>query len=52
MLYRIMEKAAYSRVGKAAATAIRNKFFPNCRVHWVQQAIADRDFRAVRASRL
>lgn len=48
MLYRIREKLAYSRVGKIVATKIRDRYFPNARVHWIQQAIADANFRNVR----
>lgn len=43
-LYRIREKFAYSRTGKLIATAIRNRWFPLARVHWVQQGIADGTF--------
>ena len=42
--YRIREKIAYSPIGKFAATVIRDRFFPNSRAHWVQQAIADWHF--------
>lgn len=47
MLYTIREKLAYSKAGKAAATIIRNKWFPQARVHWVQQALADADFSRI-----
>ena len=40
----ISEKLAYSKPGKFVATVIRNKYFPTARVHWVQQALADRNF--------
>jgi hypothetical protein len=39
--YRIREKLAYSKVGASIAGVIRNRWFPDCRVHWVQQAFAD-----------
>lgn len=44
MLYRIREKLAYSAAGKMVATAIRNRFYPQARIHWVQQSIADASF--------
>lgn len=44
MLYRIREKAAYSSIGKRIATTLRDRFFQNSRVHWVQQAMAEWDF--------
>jgi hypothetical protein len=47
MFYRIREKAAYSIVGKHIATVVRDRFFPNSRVHWVQQAMAEWDFSRV-----
>jgi len=39
-----MEKIAYSKIGKLIATLIQKAFYPRARVHWVQQAIADRNF--------
>ena len=47
MFYRIREKIAYSRAGKLAATIIRNRYFPNARVHWVQQALAECSLRVL-----
>ena len=43
----IFEKLAYSKAGKFVATILRNKYFPDSRVHWVQQALADRTFRSL-----
>ncbi|CAB5187283.1 hypothetical protein UFOVP161_28 [uncultured Caudovirales phage] len=40
----IFEKLVYSKPGKFIATILRNKYFPDARVHWVQQALADRNF--------
>lgn len=46
-MYPIFEKLAYSKPGKFVATVIRNKYFPAARVHWVQQALANRNFRGL-----
>ena len=40
----IREKMAYSKIGKMVATLIRNRRYPNARVHWIQQALADLNF--------
>ena len=48
MAYTIREKLAYSKAGKIIATIIRNRMFPNSRVHWVQQALADLHFSNLR----
>jgi hypothetical protein len=48
MLYIIREKIAYSRVGKIVATVIRDVLFPNSRIHWVQQALADLRFTGLK----
>ena len=45
MFYQITEKLAYSKAGKAIATVLRDRFYPNCRVHWVQQSIAELNFK-------
>lgn len=45
MFYRIREKLAYSAPGKFVFTKIRDRFYPNSRVHWVQQAFADLNFK-------
>jgi hypothetical protein len=45
MFYTLREKLAYSKAGKALATLVRDRFYPDCRVHWVQQALADLDLR-------
>ena len=45
MFYPLREKLAYSKAGKALATIIRDCKYPNARVHWVQQALADMSFR-------
>lgn len=47
MGYLIREKAAYSMLGKLIATIVRNYYFPNARVHWVQQAFAEFSLRAL-----
>ena len=44
MSYRIREKLAYSLLGKLIATIARNLFWKQARVHWIQQAFADRDY--------
>lgn len=41
MTYRIREVLAYSALGKILATWVRDRWYPKCRVHWVQQAFAD-----------
>jgi len=43
-MYSLREKLAYSKAGKMVATILRNRMFPNSRVHWVQQALADMSF--------
>ena len=43
-LYSITEKIAYSKAGKMVATLLRNRFYPNCRIHWIQDAIATFNF--------
>lgn len=43
-MYQLREKVAYSKLGKFVATIVRNKFYPEARVHWVQQAFADGRF--------
>ena len=43
-MYAIREKLAYSKPGKFIATILRNKYFPNARVHWIQAALADANF--------
>lgn len=45
--YRLREKLAYSRIGKFSATFIRDRFFPNARVHWVQAAFAEMNLRVL-----
>ena len=40
-MYTLREKLAYSAIGKFMATIVRNRYYPACRVHWVQQAFAD-----------
>ena len=47
MFYRIREKIAYSAVGKVVATVVRNALYPNARVHWIQQSLADLNFSRV-----
>ena len=44
-MYALREKLAYSKVGKTVATLIRNTMYKDCRVHWVQQALADLNFK-------
>ena len=44
-MYTITEKLAYSRVGKAIATMLRNTIYKDSRVHWVQQAMAEINFK-------
>ena len=44
-MYAITEKLAYSKAGKAIATLIRNAYYKNSRVHWVQQAMAEMNFK-------
>ena len=44
-MYQIREKLAYSKVGKFVATIVRDRRYPNSRVHWVQQAFADWNFK-------
>jgi hypothetical protein len=44
MIYTITEKLAYSKAGKLVATIVRNRYFPTCRVHWVQQGMAEMNF--------
>lgn len=48
MFYRIREKLAYSKAGKVLATVVRDRWFPESRVHWVQQAMADANFRGLK----
>jgi len=48
MAYTIREKLAYSKAGKIVATIIRNRMYPDSRVHWVQQALADMHFAGLR----
>ena len=43
-MYQVREKLAYSIVGKAIATMLRNTMYKHSRVHWVQQALADWNF--------
>lgn len=43
-MHQLREKIAYSKLGKFVATIVRNKFYPEARVHWVQQAFADGRF--------
>lgn len=43
--YTITEKLAYSKVGKVVATMIRNAYYKEARVHWVQQAMAELSFK-------
>ena len=42
--YQVREQLAYSRPGKAAATLLRDVFYPKERVHWVQQRLAELRF--------
>ena len=49
-LYTVTEKIAYSTIGKLVATVVRNHYFPDCRVHWVQQALTELSFAGVRRS--
>lgn len=46
-MYSIREKLAYSVIGKLVARLIRNKFYPNARIHWIQQALAEMNFSRV-----
>lgn len=41
MFYTLRTKLAYSALGKAIATIVRDRYFPKCRVHWVQHAFVD-----------
>jgi hypothetical protein len=43
-MYQVREKLAYSVIGKAVATLLRNAIYKRSRVHWVQQAFADCNF--------
>lgn len=44
-MYAITEKLAYSKAGKAVATMLRNVIYKDSRVHWVQQAMAEMNFK-------
>lgn len=44
-MYAITEKLAYSKAGKAVATMLRNAIYKDSRVHWVQQAMAEMNFK-------
>lgn len=44
MTYQLREKLAYSKIGKIIATIVRDHFYPESRVHWLQQAVADWHF--------
>jgi len=43
-MYPLREKIAYSFVGKQVCRVIRAIAYPNERLHWVQQRIADLRF--------
>lgn len=44
-MYAITEKLAYSKAGKAVATILRNTLYKDSRIHWVQQAMAEMNFK-------
>lgn len=44
-MYAITEKLAYSKAGKVVATILRNAIYKDSRIHWVQQAMADMNFK-------
>jgi hypothetical protein len=44
-MYVIREKLAYSKAGKFVATILRNTIYKDSRIHWVQQAMADLNFK-------
>jgi hypothetical protein len=44
-MYTITEKLAYSKLGKALATVLRNTIYKDSRIHWVQQALAEMSFK-------
>ena len=45
IMYAITEKLAYSKAGKLVATLMRNTIYKDSRIHWVQQAMADMNFK-------
>lgn len=47
MAYRIREKLAYSLIGRLIATVVRDRCFPTCRTHWLQQAFAEWSLRVI-----
>jgi hypothetical protein len=40
-MYLLREKLAYSFMGKQVCKVIKNVFYSNERLHWVQQRVAD-----------
>jgi len=50
MFYRIRETLAYSKIGKMVAIIVREKKYPEERVHWVQQRFADWNFAPLKGT--